>query len=107
LGQLAQSYVASQVLAAAEWAANSVELFHWRTPGAKPLEVDLVLRETRGRLVGVECKVASGVGPGDVAGLRALRKAKGLHRGFVVYGGTEVREADHNIWALPLSGLGH
>jgi predicted AAA+ superfamily ATPase len=65
------------------------------------VEVDLVLKDGRDRLVGVEVKVTTSVGRDDLVALRALRRARGLHRGFVVYRGGQVFQVDDDIWAVP------
>ena len=82
----------------------ATDAFYWRD-NRTGKEVDLVLVDGRGRRVGVEVKLASSISLKDLQGLKAMRKDGGLHRGFVVYTGTEFEEVDDGLWALPLACL--
>ncbi|MDR1188713.1 MAG: DUF4143 domain-containing protein [Bifidobacteriaceae bacterium] len=104
-GQLLESHVVNQILAARSWADLPTTAHYWRQAGAPVHEVDLVLEGYGGRRVGIEVKAAARVNPADLKGLRALRDRKGLDRGFLIYTGTEVRELDPAMWALPVSAL--
>ncbi|MCL2092417.1 MAG: DUF4143 domain-containing protein [Micrococcales bacterium] len=104
-GQLLESHVTNQVLAARAWAEHTTTVHHWRQAGTPFYEVDIVLEAFGGRRIGIEVKAASRVNPADLKGLRALRDRKGLDRGFVVYTGTEVRELDDAMWALPVTAF--
>lgn len=104
-GQLVESYVVNQLLAACSWAERATTAAYWRQAGSPVLEVDLVLDGFGGRRVGIEVKAASRVNPADLKGLRALRDRKGLDRGFVYYTGDEVRQLDDDMWALPVTTL--
>lgn len=103
-GALLESYVAQQMMAAIEWSQIRPDAFYWRDKHQR--EVDLVLRDSRGRTVGIEIKSTSTVGPDDARGLRALGNTRPLHRGFIIYRGTEVRRLDEATWALPVEALG-
>ncbi|MDR0626982.1 MAG: DUF4143 domain-containing protein [Bifidobacteriaceae bacterium] len=78
---------------------------YWRQAGNPPYEVDLVLDGFGGVSVGVEVKAASSVHYRDLAGLRALKSARGLDRGFLVYTGSEVQQLYDAVWALPVTAL--
>ena len=104
-GQLLESWVVQQLLSAATWSAFSVEPFYWRQSARPGAEVDLVLVDDRGRTVGVEVKAAHSLRPADTAGLRALRDARGLHRGYVIYLGNSVVPLGDGLWALPVNML--
>ncbi|MDR2380664.1 MAG: DUF4143 domain-containing protein [Bifidobacteriaceae bacterium] len=101
-GPLIESHVANQVRAAASWAAEPPDLFYWRQAGNRPAEVDLVLRDPRGRLVGIEVKNTTRVGPDDLRGLRSLARDRSIHRSFLVYRGTQTLQVDRSTWAVPL-----
>ena len=103
-GQVLESWVVQQLTSAASWSRARVDAFFWRR--SRPFsEVDLVLIDDRGRTVGVEVKAAREVRASDADGLRALRAAKGLHRGVVVYLGDDVVALGEDLWALPVSAL--
>lgn len=103
-GQVLETWVVNQLLAAQGWATAATDAFYWRD-NRTGKEVDLVLVDGRGRRVGVEVKLASSISLKDLQGLKAMRKDGGLHRGFVVYTGTEFEEVDDGLWALPLACL--
>jgi predicted AAA+ superfamily ATPase len=70
-------------------------------------EVDLVIENAAGELVGVEVKAAATVKPSD---LRGLRKWSGLagdrfKMGVVLYDGNETLPLGDGLWAAPLSTL--
>lgn len=87
--------------------ASSVRarLLHLRSHAGQ--EVDLVLEGPQGRVVGVEVKAASAVGPSDLGGLRALAALAGskFHRGVVLYGGAELVPFGENLHAVPAAWL--
>ncbi|WIB26184.1 AAA family ATPase [Curtobacterium sp. MCSS17_015] len=105
LGSLLESHVVNQILPAASWSSTAVDPFFWRKSSDRSPEVDLVLQDGTGRLVGVEVKLSSSVSSTDARGLLALRQDRGLHRGFVVYLGQDVRQLADDIWALPVEAL--
>ncbi|MDR0435495.1 MAG: DUF4143 domain-containing protein [Propionibacteriaceae bacterium] len=105
LGGLLESHVINQLNAARSWAKRATTVSYWREAGNRPREVDLVIDGFGGLRIAVEVKAATRVHPYDLRGLKALRQAHGLHRGFVFYNGSEVAQLDDGIWALPISAL--
>jgi predicted AAA+ superfamily ATPase len=104
-GAVLETYVVNQIVAAAEWAETQAQSYFWRQAGTQPAEVDLVLVDARERLIGIEVKASSEVGVRDLAGLRALHKDKGMHRGFIIYTGDTIKQLEPDIWALPVAAL--
>ncbi|MDR1511910.1 MAG: AAA family ATPase [Propionibacteriaceae bacterium] len=104
-GQLLETHVVNQVVASCSWATRGGARGYWRKAGEPVHEVDLVLRRGDGLRVGIEVKAAATVNPADLKGLRALRSASGLSRGFVFYTGDEIRELDEQMWCLPMAAL--
>lgn len=105
LGAVLESHVVNQVLAHREWARVETAAFYWRDPQTRR-EVDLVLRDTAGRVVGLEVKAAGDVNLADFRGLRALEESTELHRGYVIYTGDRAVRFGENLWALPFTSLG-
>jgi predicted AAA+ superfamily ATPase len=105
LGQLLETFVAMELRKHAGWGEMRPQLFHFRTQNGQ--EVDIVLEETGGRLVGVEVKAAATVSSSDFKGLRALSEAVKTRfvRGVVLYSGKEVVPFGANLFAVPLSLL--
>ncbi|MDR0945638.1 MAG: DUF4143 domain-containing protein [Bifidobacteriaceae bacterium] len=104
-GAVFESYVAGQILAAAQWADTSVEAYYWREPGSTPREVDLVLVDDIGRTVAVEVKGSREYNRRELAGLLAFRQAHGFHRAYLIHPGSECQQLDRDIWLLPVGAL--
>ncbi len=104
-GNLLENFVAMELMKQATWSKARVKVFHFRTAGGK--EVDLVLEDSAGRVVGIEVKAATNVGQNDFGGLRALRDAVGekFVRGIVLHDGAEMVAFDKQFAAMPLSAL--
>lgn len=104
LGKLLESYVVSQVVPDAQWAAHRAECYYWREPGKSPKEVDLVLLNGN-ELVGIEVKVSSSFSLDDFSGLRALAEDPRFRYGYLVYMGEKIVRVSEKFWAIPLSAL--
>lgn len=104
-GALLENFALMELRKQAEWSQTRPQLFFWRTASGQ--EVDLVLEDAAGRLVGVEVKASSTLSGRDVRGLQALAGAAGRRwvRGVVLYAGTEVIPFAANLHGLPLELL--
>ncbi len=87
------------------WSQTQPNLFHFRTQAGQ--EVDIVLEDAAGRIVGVEVKGAATVGARDFRGLRALAEATGdrFRRGVVLYTGRTAVPFGSHLHALPVDSL--
>ncbi len=105
LGQVLENFVVQEIRKQATWSMQRVSLYHFRTQAGQ--EVDLLLENARGHVVGIEIKSSMTVRPGDFKGLYALAEEAGdlFVRGFVVYLGSEVVPFGNNMFALPISAL--
>ncbi|MDR1513705.1 MAG: DUF4143 domain-containing protein [Propionibacteriaceae bacterium] len=104
-GQVLESHVVAEVVAAAGWAESAVLPYYWRRASSTSPEVDLVLLDQSGRAVAIEVKASSSVDQWDLRGIRAFGRDRTLHRGFVFYRGDEALRLDADVWALPFSAL--
>ena len=104
-GHLAENRVAMEIAKQAGWARTSVELFHFRTLAGA--EVDLVLEDRRGRVVGIEVKLSESLSAADLRPMESLRQAAGdkFVRGIIFYGGTQSLPFGPNCWAFPIDAL--
>ena len=104
IGQMFETFAATELLAHIETAAEETRIFHARDRDGK--EVDMVL-ESRGKIVGVEVKSSSVVGRDDAKGLIWLRERLGdaFAGGAVLSSGRIPFQIDDRVWALPLSAL--
>lgn len=105
LGPLLESFVGMELVKQATWAERTVRVHHFRTAAGR--EVDFVLEDRSGAVVGVEVKAASTVGASDVAGLRHLADVLGdrFVRGVVLYRGDATVPFGERIAAWPLTSL--
>jgi len=104
-GQVLESFVVNEIDRQATWSDVPVRLLHYRTHVGR--EVDLVLEDDRGRLVGVEVKATASPAASDFSGLRSLAEAAGesFHRGVLLCLSREPVPFGPRLQTLPLSAL--
>lgn len=105
LGQMLENFVVMELRKQLTWSATRAQLFHFRD--LKDHEVDIVLENRVGELVGIEVKATASPGPGDFSGLNRLREAAGqrFRRGVLLHGGTTATHFMNGLYALPLPAL--
>jgi predicted AAA+ superfamily ATPase len=94
-GTLLEGFVVMELARQATWSQTRAELFHYRTKDN--VEVDAVLESRQGKVVGIEVKAASTVGPDDFRGLHHLaqRLQDDFVAGLVLYTGQQA------LWEVP------
>jgi uncharacterized protein len=104
-GAVLENFVLMELRKQCAWSTTRPELFYWRTASGQ--EVNIVLEDRGGRVVGVEVKAAATLGGNDVRGLQALANLLGKSwvRGVVLYVGTEVIPFSANLHGVPLGRL--
>jgi hypothetical protein len=105
LGPLLENYVAMELRKQLGWSESAPSLYHFRIHTGQ--EVDLVLEDSAGRLVGIEVKASASVSPHDFAGLRVLAQAVGPRflKGLVLYTGAEAVPFGPKLEAQPVQAL--
>lgn len=105
LGPLFETFVMLELRKQLAWSRVRASLFHFRTQTGQ--EVDLVLEDSAGRLVGVEVKAGATVRAEDFRGLRVLRDAveDRFVRGVVLHTGLEPVSFGSRLVALPVESL--
>jgi len=108
-GALLETLVVTELLKQATWAEDEYRFWHFRDRAGH--EVDVVVENSAGEVVGVEVKASATIKSEDFRGLVHLADYAGvkLHRGVVFYSGANllpVRIAGHTFHAVPLSYLG-
>lgn len=103
-GFVFESFVVGELQKQVSWQEESFSLSHFRN---QTKEVDIVLENRKGRVVGIEVKSRETVHPKDFAGLRMLKDFAGekFVQGVVLYGGEEVLPFGEHFWAVPIASL--
>jgi predicted AAA+ superfamily ATPase len=104
-GGVLENFVLMELRKQSAWSETQPEFYFWRTASGQ--EVDIVLEDSSGRLVGIEIKAGATLGGSDVRGLQAMANAAGPRwvRGVVLYTGSEVIPFSSNLHGLPVSQL--
>ena len=104
-GNVLESFVYGELLKATTTAEGEYSLMYYRD--ADKVEVDVVIENAAGHLVGVEVKASATVKEGDLRGLRKLASLAGdpFKMGILLYDGDETLPLGDNIWAAPLASL--
>ncbi|NOZ03219.1 MAG: ATP-binding protein [FCB group bacterium] len=104
-GHLLESFVIGELRKQLTWAEKQVQLFHYRT--LTGIEVDVVMEDRRGNLVGIEVKASATVKKKNFSGLRTLAEYYGdrFLRGIVLYTGNQTISFGPKLLALPVSAL--
>jgi hypothetical protein len=105
MGHLFENFIIMELKKQITWSAAKPQMFHFRTQTGQ--EVDVVLEDRTGKLVGIEVKAGASVAAQDFKGLRALAEIAGrrFHRGIVLYTGPESVPFEKDLFALPVSAL--
>jgi predicted AAA+ superfamily ATPase len=104
-GPILESFVFSELLKLSGWSGERLTFSHYRDKDQ--YEVDVVMEDRAGRIVGVEVKAGATVTPSDFRGLRRLAEAAGdqFALGLVLYDHDRAVPFGERLWAAPLSGL--
>lgn len=104
-GALIENFAGMELRKQITWSQTKPRMFHFRTHENQ--EVDFVLEDRAGNLVGIEIKSSATVGSDDFKGLRVLAAETGkkFHRGLVLYLGIETIPFGENLHAMPLGAM--
>lgn len=87
------------------WSERRYTLSYFRDKSQR--EVDFVVENAQGALVGIEVKTAATVGSQDFSGLRqlSLLTGEGFKAGVILYDGALTLPFGTGFWAVPLACL--
>ncbi len=104
-GPLLETFVFSELRKISTWSRQRCSFSHFRDRYRN--EVDIVIENRRGEVVGIEVKAAASVSRGDFSGLRKLEGVCGdkFVQGLVLYDHDQVVPFGENLFAAPLSCL--
>jgi len=104
-GRVLETFVFAELLKHITSAQGDYRLLYYRD--ADQVEVDVVVENAAGELVGIEVKASATVKEGDLRGLRKLAGLAGerFRAGVLLYDGDETLPLGDRLWAAPLSTL--
>jgi uncharacterized protein len=104
-GAVLETFVLAEILKLASWYNERLEFFHFRD--RYDYEVDIVIEDARGHVVGIEVKSAATVTGADFSGLRKLAEACGKRfiLGLVLYDHDTTVPFGERLFAAPISTL--
>ena len=104
-GALLETFVLAELQKLASWAESRFEFSHFRDKDGH--EVDIVIEDRRGRVVGIEVKAAATVTGSDFGGLRKLAEACGdrFVLGLVLHDHDKTVPFGPRLAAAPISAL--
>ena len=107
-GGLIENFVYSELLKECTYSKQAVDIYHFRDLRKK--EVDLVLENRNGKIIGIEIKAKASINKKDLKGMIELANntKNNFHKGIVFYGGTEIKPISvegHLFYCLPLGLL--
>jgi predicted AAA+ superfamily ATPase len=105
LGGQLENFVLGELARQLTWADTPARLYHYRD--RDQYEVDGVVEDNAGQIVGVEVKAAETVRADDFRGLKRLQRRLGprFRAGFVLYCGTDSLSFGDGLTCLPISAL--
>jgi uncharacterized protein len=105
LGALTENFAVGEILKQLSWSKTRASLSHFRTREGD--EVDIVLEDQRGRIIGIEIKASATLRPNDFSGLRKLEQAAGdkFIYGLVLHDHDRITPISAKIQGAPLSLL--
>jgi predicted AAA+ superfamily ATPase len=107
-GGLLETLIYMECCKQSTWAENTVSFYHFRD--TQKNEVDLVLEQDDGSIIGIEIKASASVSIQDFKGLNALAKYAGnkFRHGVLFYTGADIlpfTQGDYLFYALPVGLL--
>lgn len=104
-GNVLECFVYGELRKHMATAENDCQLLYYRDHDQ--YEVDFIIENAAGDLVGVEVKAAATVTVGDLRGLKRLSSVAGeqLKMSVILYDGSEILPLGDGFWAAPLSSL--
>ena len=103
-GKLCETFVVGELMRHASWSQQQPRIFHYQRDRE---DVDVILENNRGEVVGVEVKAAASLRQSDWKWLKKLADARGesFKAGLVVYAGEQTIPLGARLHAMPYRGF--
>lgn len=101
LGSLLECFAYSELQKLISLTSDSIRISHYRDKDQ--VEVDLVLENLSGDVVGIEIKASATIRSQDFKGLRLLRRAAGSDFvcGILLHDGDHIQQFENSLYAMP------
>ena len=104
-GHILEGYVLCELQRLASWFDEPLYFYHYRDKDK--VEVDIVIEDSNGRVIGIEVKASATLDKSDFQGLSRLKKAAAanFHIGVLLYDGDHVNAFDKDIYSMPIGSI--
>lgn len=104
-GGLTENFVVNELKKQLGWSQERAEMFHFRTSNDR--EVDIILENRAGELVGVEVKSSKNINKNDFKGLNLLADSlpHKFKRGVIIYTGNQFLSFGKDLFLVPVTAL--
>ena len=104
-GGLMENFVMGELARQLTWSETAAALYHYHDRDGH--EVDAILEDNSGRVIGIEVKSAQSVRAEDLLGLRYLKQKLGsrMRAGYILYCGSDSLSFGDGLGCLPISAL--
>lgn len=104
-GGLLENFLYMELIKQATWAKEDIALYHFRD--TRKQEVDIVIEQGNGKILGIEVKASASVKLNDFKGLYHLASFAGekFEKGILFYSGQDILPftyKEHVFYALPI-----
>ncbi len=104
-GSLTENFVVMELKKQLGWSETRAEMFHFRTSNDR--EIDIILENSAGELVGIEVKASSSVNRNDFKGLQLIADSlpNRFKRGIILYAGENFLSFGKDLFLVPINAL--
>jgi uncharacterized protein len=104
MGHVFENFIAVEIMKAAK-SRGAYNVSHYNPVQNHGKEVDFIIENPKGKILGIEVKLDATINEKDVANMLALKETVGnrFEKGAIIYTGNELVQAAGNIWAVPVN----
>ncbi|MFA5074840.1 MAG: ATP-binding protein [Candidatus Babeliales bacterium] len=104
-GKIFENFVFTEIFKQSTWNKTRASIYHFREHSGN--EVDIILENPQGEIVGIEVKNTQTVKPEDFKSLKLLQEKmeKRFISGLVLYHGENIIPVGNSLFAVPVSAL--